>query len=39
VRAHIERLVRQALPKIIVNGETGDGAEREDSGRNWEEVG
>jgi Fe-S cluster assembly protein SufD len=39
VRAHIERLVRQALPKIIVNGETGDGGEREDSGRNWEEVG
>ncbi|MBN9616934.1 MAG: Fe-S cluster assembly protein SufD [Acidobacteriales bacterium] len=39
VRAHIEKLVRRALPKIIANGEAGDGGEREDKGRNWEEVG
>jgi Fe-S cluster assembly protein SufD len=39
VRAHIEKLVRRTLPKIIASGEAGDGGEREDKGRNWEEVG
>ncbi len=41
VRAHIEKLVRQALPEIsAAHRDTAEaGVERTDTGRNWEEVG
>jgi Fe-S cluster assembly protein SufD len=43
VRSHIEKLVRRTLPEISAvrseSGESEDVGEREDKGRNWEEVG